>query len=233
MTLTKKFGVMAAIMAFAALVIFVTAQSGNAGASGYIMGSESITLEDLPEPNGCVSHRQYDVTVRQSWMGPNEAKDDRQFGPYDQWPETITVDNLDPGGAYRFDVVANCQVDDDTPLSASKRTDVHVAGDLHTGGWYYHYVSDDGATIDLHIHPATICDHGYRFGFRARGESEWTNVYKQQAVATPNSDLHSGFIVFTTDLDSDWFRTRAGCVHEITDAGVRRTAEMSTSERLD
>ena len=231
MTLTKKFGVMATVMAFAALVIFVTAQSGSAGANGYTMGSESLTLENLPEPNGCVSHRQYDVTVRQSWIGPNEAKDDRQFGPYDQWPESITVDNLDPGGGYRFDVVATCQVDDDTPLSASKRTSLQVAGDSHTGGWYYHYVNGD--RIDLHIHPATICDEGYRFGFRAKGQSEWTNVYKQQGMATPASDLHAGFIVFTADFDSSYFRTRAGCVHEITGNGVRRTAEMSYSERID
>ena len=242
MRFLKTLGAAAALFAVAAIVIFAMPQSGETASWApegqqlvnsshnddlvYVPGGATMTITNLPEPNGdCVSNRRYEVRVKRSWIGvsPIEASNDRTIHIGDDpWPETLAVDNLDTGGTYRFNVRAKCTIAGGKTREALQRyntfrTDT-VPAYNHHGGWVYAYA--DGDDMDIHVQPSASCEAGYRF--RYKGSSSWVSTTHQQQpagsmAATPASDLHDEFIVFTVPNDS-YTRVQAHCLTNRTNA---------------
>ena len=237
MRFLKTLGATAALFAVAAIVIFALPQSGETASWApegqqlvnashnddlvYVPGGATMTINNLPEPNAeCVSNRRYDVRVKRSWIGisPIEASHDRvvQIGD-DPWPTTIDINGLDTGGTYRFNVRAKCTIPGGKTREAFQnysnfRTDTVPAYEHH-GGWAYAYMNGDN--MDVHVQPSSACDGGYRLRHKIGGGDWTTSTHQHQPAgsmaATPASDLHDEFIVFTVP-NENYKRVQVHCL---------------------
>lgn len=235
MRLLKLIGTATAMLAVAAIMIYAnTTQTSEAAANPgenpaptapqdsdnvYRMGTATVALDSLPVPDeDCARDRQYRVKVKQSWAlnFPPEASETRVFNPGDEWANEITVDRLDPGGHYRFVIVAICKDAAGDRVSAKSQTgNIFPPGYVALGGWFDASNNSDTGLLDLHIHPATICDHGYLFSYRVNGSDPWTQTRHLQSASTPQSEINSNFIKFSVDnVDPPYRRARAECVYD-------------------
>ena len=239
-TKLSTIGLTAAIVAVMALALFASGQANPVGATHndadvYTPGTESYTLSGntLPDLQGCNSHYIHEVELRQAWLGdfPPEAKEFQSFAYNDAFPDTLTLSNLDKGGAYRARVKATCQTSDTDPeLSATGNWHHFNPGGPHHGGWFY--AQNDGDDVKYHVHPATICDNGYMVRSRARGSDPWTETRLIPGMAQPQSNDHPGFIVFTKDsLGHD--RAKLYCVWDVRPNGNLKLAMMSSDFSYD
>lgn len=251
MRVLKTISAAAALFAVAAIIIFIAQPNAGEAASTYqetpantaessgtyTMGTSSISTDNAPRPEGCVSNRNYDVEVRQTWIGghPIEAKEDRNFPIGDEeWPATITVDNLDPGSVYRLFIDATCAGADGVEIEERyDSSGIYIApGYDHTGDWFT--AKGNAEEMKFHIQPATICDEGYLFRYRVRGSDNWTETRRTQGAATPASDLRDGFVVFTVDnADPAYKKARAFCVYDVVGSGENKRLKLASMSSVE